>query len=146
MRSFEVYSSLTYPAVAALKFPSLELRQRTMHAYEEHINMAEQAEESIHPCLRLNDMLYDEVVTCICQRGKTAMEAIKKLRPVITPWELSTCDAFLWKNACDIQMIDREMPEWFVHFSLQRTGKRGLAGTGCAIKKYDLTCQGSPSD
>jgi hypothetical protein len=133
MRRFEVRLSLADPSVTPFKLPPLELWQRAVDPNKEHIEVAEQAQESTHPGIRLNDVLDDEVVASCGKSGEAAVKSLEELGSQIAPRELTAVNAPLRQDIRGKQVINGEVPERFVECGLQATGKCGFARAGCPV-------------
>src|SRR5256885_1040721 len=78
VRSVIVSASFAYLGVASPAPPPFKLRQRTMHADEKDITRAEQAQQAMHPRLRFDDVLDDQIVPRVCKGGYAAVKSVEE--------------------------------------------------------------------
>ena len=62
MHAVKVSTSLSGAPVTPLPFPTLQLRQRTVHPDKEHVKRRKQPEQIGQPLLVLNDVIHDQIV------------------------------------------------------------------------------------
>jgi hypothetical protein len=81
-----------------------------MDSDKENIEVAEQAQESVHPVLCFDNMLDDQIVTGFSQGRQATVESVEKRGAQPVPRKLAAFDAAAGKSVRGAQMVDGEVP------------------------------------
>ena len=123
----DVCAALTDAPVAAGVLAPVKLIEAAVHTDDEHIQIRQEYGQLVAPAAELDDVLDDEVVARVGQRGQAAVEAGEQPRPYLAPPVERAVVASRRQHARRHELIGRHVQERLVERVPQRLRHRGLA-------------------